>query len=523
MSTRKLSFREALLDPEQMSVTWELVPGRGAREEAQESVAQMAELAARDSRINSITLTDNPSGKPAILPYPLALEAKELGIETLIHFTCKDKNRNDIESELHALARSGLPNLLVMTGDYTTEGFGGRPKPVFDLDAVQALRFIRKMNNGFEIPAHKGSKKLQNTDFFAGAVVSPFKSKEAELMAQYYKMHKKIAEGAQFIVTQLGYDARKFDELKRYMDWYNLKTPLVGNIFVLSLPVAKMMNKNLIPGCVVTDKMVADLEAEKAKGNVKEQQLLRSAKLYAIFKGLKYNGVTIAGHGIGYTDVKHIIEKGEELSANWLDYVAEFDYPQDNGFYFFEKDPVTGLNTNKIVDRSTTGARAKSTMKDVMFSMVHHLALSEKAPLYPMIKKIAKKIDKSSMKKPFTKMEYWSKSIMLECRFCGDCVMHELAYTCPMSQCAKHQRNGACGGSRDGWCEVYPEKQKCIYVTMYEKFKNAGKEGTMKEGYIPPVNWDLYRTSSWLNFFAGRDYNYRKDVEEQEEAKSYAE
>jgi methylenetetrahydrofolate reductase (NADPH) len=124
---------------------------------------------------------------------------------------------------------------------------------------------------------------------------------------------------------------------------------------------------------------------------------------------------------------------------------------------------------------------------------------------------VAQKIDDSVLQKPFTKFEYLTKTVTNECRFCGDCVMHELSFQCPMSQCAKHQRNGACGGSRDGWCEVYPGKKKCIYVNMYEKFKAAGKEETMKEGYVPPINWDLYRTSSWLNFFNERDYNYRKD------------
>jgi methylenetetrahydrofolate reductase (NADPH) len=80
-----------------------------------------------------------------------------------------------------------------------------------------------------------------------------------------------------------------------------------------------------------------------------------------------------------------------------------------------------------------------------------------------------------------------------------------------MSKCPKSQRNGACGGGRDGWCEVYPGKQKCIYVVMYEKLKAHEKEYTMKLRYAPPCNWDLYKTSSWLNFFNERDYNYRKD------------
>ncbi|MTI57030.1 methylenetetrahydrofolate reductase C-terminal domain-containing protein [Geosporobacter ferrireducens] len=507
MSTEKLSFRDALYEPEKFAVVWELVPGRGAWEQSQDQVLKMAELAAKDSRINGITITDNPSGKPAILPYPLAMEAKKLGIETLIHFTCKDKNRNDIESELHALARSELKNLLVMTGDYTTEGFSGRPKPVFDLDAVHTLRMIEKMNQGLEIHGHKGKIKLQATEFFGGAVVSPFKLKEGEVMAQYYKLHKKIANGAKFIITQLGYDARKFDELRKYMDLNNFNIPLLGNIFVLSLPVAKLMNKNKIPGCVVTDEMMFPLHNEKQKyGNSKEPQLLRAAKLYALLKGLKYDGVTIAGHGLEYSDIQYILDKGEELAPNWMKLIAEFNYPQRDGFYFFEKDETTELNTNNPVDRTKTGS-AKSSILDAMFNMVHKVGFNQKSSLFPVIRTTARVIDKTFLKKPFTYFEYMTKTITNECCFCGDCAMHELAFQCPMSQCAKQQRNGACGGSRDGWCEVYPEKQKCIYVTMYEKFKAAGKEESMKKGYIPPCNWDLYRTSSWLNYFNDRDYN----------------
>ncbi|WP_373325808.1 methylenetetrahydrofolate reductase [Sporomusa paucivorans] len=194
--TTKPSLREALADSAQLSVTWELVPGRGAREKAQEHLVKMAELAAKDARINAVTITDNPGGKSAIAAYAMAVEAKRLGIEPIVHYTTKDKNRNALESELYALDRADIENLLVMTGDYPIQGYAGNAKPVFDFDAVHALRMITKMNAG-------AYTKLPPTHFFAGAVVSPFKSTEAETMAQYYKLHKKIANGAKFIITQL--------------------------------------------------------------------------------------------------------------------------------------------------------------------------------------------------------------------------------------------------------------------------------------------------------------------------------
>lgn len=513
MESKKLSFREAVEKPGVLSITWELVPGRGAWEKSQDFCFKMAELAAKDPRIHGITITDNPGGKPAILASALATETIKLGIEPIIHFTCKDKNRNDIESELYALARSGAENLLIMTGDYPTDGYEGIPKPVFDLDCVHALKLVESMNAGVDIPSIKGGIKLKPTDFFAGAVVSPFKRDEAEIMNQYYKLHKKVESGAKFIITQLGYDARKYDELRKYVDSQNLKVPLIGNIYVLSTGAARLMNNNTIPGCVVTDAFMKQLATESYQfKNTKERNLWRAAKLYAVLKGLGYDGINISGHGTDYESVQYILDKGEELSSNWRDLVREFDYPLKDGFYYFKKDQATGLNSNEPVDRKKTGSK-RFSLKTGMFKLVHKLFFVQKSPFYPLVRFAAKIIDNSFLRKPFTWFEYMTKSITNECRFCGDCAMHDLGFICPMSKCPKQQRNGACGGSFNGWCEVYPNKQKCIYVTMYENFKYSNVEDKLRKGYIPPCNWKLFRTSSWLNYFTGRDYSCKNNKE----------
>lgn len=509
MQNGKLSFRNALESHDILSVTWELVPGRGAREKSQENVLKMAELAAKNPKVNGITITDNPGGKPAILSLPLAVEVLKLGIEPVIHLTCKDKNRNDIESELYALARSGINNLLVMTGDYPTEGYKGLPKPVFDLDSVNALRLVNQMNKGIEIASAKGQSTLQKTNFFAGAVVSPFKKSEAELMNQYFKLHKKINAGAGFIITQLGYDVRKFDELKKYMDANNLNVPLIGNIYVLTQMAAKLMNKNSIPGCVVSDEMLKVIESEKNSNNFKELQLLRSAKLFALLKGLKFSGVNIGGIGLTNDDISYIIDKGQELSKNWQDVLEEIYYPQKETFYYYNKGDSKYFNSKDSVDRRKTGSKKRSIVFAV-FNIIHKIYFNRKSPLFPLLKLAARVIDKSFLNKPFTYFEYFIKTITNQCRFCGDCVIHELGFICPMAICPKQQRNGACGGSTNEWCEVYPEKQKCIYVSMYGYLKASGVEDKLKEGYIPPCNWELHRTSSWLNFYLGRDYSGRE-------------
>ena len=124
--------------------------------------------------------------------------------------------------------RAEVRNLLVMSGDYPVSGYQGRPAPVFDLDPTHILQLISDMNRGLEYPGIKGIIRHQPGDFFAGAVVSPFKATEAEQMVQYYKLKKKIDAGAQFIVTQLGYDARKFHEVLLFMKQNGFNIPLDG-------------------------------------------------------------------------------------------------------------------------------------------------------------------------------------------------------------------------------------------------------------------------------------------------------
>ncbi|MDW7674128.1 MAG: methylenetetrahydrofolate reductase, partial [Bacillota bacterium] len=390
-------FKESLLDKNTLSVTWELVPGRGAREKAQEGALLAAEQAAKGGKIHALTITDNPGGNPALLADYLGLEIIKLGIEPLVHFTCKDKNRNQMESQLYALDRAEVRNLLVMTGDYVVSGFQGRPKPVFDLDPVHAVELIANMNKGLEVQGMKGPVYHQPSDFYAGAAISPFKATEAEQMAQYYKLKKKVDAGAQFIVTQLGYDMRKFHEVMTFMKLNNLNVPLVGNIYILPYGAANVMNQNRLPGCVVTNKLLAELDNERqAEDKGVGARMLRAAKMFAIMKGMGFDGVHIGGHNIKYEQVEYIMEKGEELSANWHDLVHEFDYPMPDGFYVFEKDEETGLNKEVYANRKNRPLDAPAGLGYSFMRGVHGLAFEPGKPFFGMMRGITGAVEDTS-------------------------------------------------------------------------------------------------------------------------------
>jgi len=504
-------FKDALLNSSLFPVTWELVPGRGAKEAAQDKVITLAGQAASGGKIHALTITDNPGGTPAISPDSMGAEIRKMGIEPLIHFTCKDKNRNAIESQLYALDRAEVRNLLVMSGDYPVSGYRGRSAPVFDLDPIHILQLISDMNRGLEYSGIKGIIRHQPSDFFAGAVVSPFKATEAEQMVQYYKLKKKIDAGAQFIVTQLGYDARKFHEVLLFMKQNGFNIPLMGNIYILPFGTAKMMNRNDLPGSVVTDKLLADLDRERNDPDKGEKaRILRAARMYAFMKGMGYSGVHIGGHNIKYEQVEEIIRQGEALTSQWTSLIRYFDYPIDNGFYYFEHDPTTGLNRETPLQRRHRPLDAEVGCTYGFSRFFHKLMFEPGEKLYGAMKGLSGKVQGSKMEDLFHKLEHFTKVLLFDCKDCGDCALIDVAYLCPMSQCPKNQRNGACGGSFQGWCEVFPKTRQCIYVRAYARLKKHGDEAHLIKDIVPPCNWDLYQTSSWINYYLGKDHTSKK-------------
>ena len=80
-------------------------------------------------------------------------------MEVVINVSCKDYNRNGLESRLWALGSAGLTNVLALSGDYPAEGLGGQAAPVFDTDSVGLLEMIRLMDQGLTKQAGPSSRK----------------------------------------------------------------------------------------------------------------------------------------------------------------------------------------------------------------------------------------------------------------------------------------------------------------------------------------------------------------------------
>jgi len=503
------ALRDKLADPSRFVVSFELVPGMGPRGKNVEWILDFARKAqAHPGLLDCLSLTDNVGGNVRISPDVLGHELVEMGLEPLVHFSCKDLNRGFVISRAFQLERLGIRNLICLTGDAPVEGYKGLSKPNFDLDSVILLNLLREMNRGLP-DARSKTGRAAPTHFCSAGVVSLFKKLEAEVMTQLYKLHRKVRFGADFIVSQLGYDARKMDELIRYArlqpDLRNV--PLLGNVYVLSRPVAATMHQGKVPGCVVTKELLGRCEEwarEKDKG--KRRFLEFAAQQVAILRGLDYRGVHIGGFNISFEDVRFIIEVSRELEENWRKFAREIQYAQEGEFFCFERDPETGLSSDRPVDRRAryrgglqAGFRALDALHDVLFEPDRKGYAASRA--------LARRIDASPrLKRWTTSAERFAKQITNECRECGDCALPDLAQLCPESQCGKFLRNGPCGGTAQGQCEVHPEKL-CFYVRAYERLKAVGREEWLREMPLQTRDWALDHTSSWLNFYLGRDHH----------------
>jgi methylenetetrahydrofolate reductase (NADPH) len=229
----------------------------------------------------------------------------------------------------------------------------------------------------------------------------------------------------------------------------------------------------------------------------------RTARLGVVLKGIGYKGIHLGGIHDSFETVGKILDRMTEIEHNWQDYTEEFSENEPHRFYLYKK---------------TAGAQAvlpgKDTIKVKMTESAHYLFLrkahdlffDKRASLAPMYKKISSSLEKSNsswLLKVFLEDPF--KKLMLSCKGCGDCGIQHVGFLCPESGCPKHTRNGACGGSNNGFCEVNTDKP-CVWVRAYRRMKKHGEAEKLTCELIPPRLWELKDTSSWINFHLDRDH-----------------
>jgi methylenetetrahydrofolate reductase (NADPH) len=195
------SALDATLRAGRFAVTAEVTPPRGA----DPAVAIRKAEALRDW-VDGINFTDNPSALVRMSSWGASVALMRSGIDPICQFTCRDRNRIALQSDLLGASAAGIPNVLLLTGDYI--GFGDHPnaKEVFDLDSVQLVWMAATMRD--EGKLQSGGEIRTRPNWFIGAVENPF-APPTRFRAR--RLGKKVAAGAQFIQTQFVFDLAAFE------------------------------------------------------------------------------------------------------------------------------------------------------------------------------------------------------------------------------------------------------------------------------------------------------------------------
>src|SRR5471032_1711516 len=145
------TLREKLARPDRFLLGSELVSVRGGMgERGAVKARDFANRLVESPAIDWISITDNAGGNPQLAPTALGKPILYAGKEVVIHLTCKDLNRNGLESDAWLLHSEGFNNILAMTGDYPIAGSGGTAKPVFDIDSVALIAKLQQLNQGLD-------------------------------------------------------------------------------------------------------------------------------------------------------------------------------------------------------------------------------------------------------------------------------------------------------------------------------------------------------------------------------------
>jgi methylenetetrahydrofolate reductase (NADPH) len=506
------SFPDSLQVPGSFSIAVELVTTRGlVTNERSRALVEKARALAADPRIDVLSITDNPGGNAMLAPDTLGTDLVSRGQEVIIHLACKDWNRNALESRGWKLASEGFDNVLCLSGDYPLAGYGGTAAPVFDIDSVGLLKLFSDMNAGLCVA--RTGERLERTNFFLGCVVTNHKLHEREVVPQYQKLAKKARTGARFVINQIGYNSRKDDELLRYIRREDLAVRALANVYLLSLPAARAFHAGRIPGVIVTDELLTLAERQASSPDKGRSFFIDlAAKQLSVARGLGFSGAYLGGHATADTFFEILDRAKGYEGSDWRELSRALRFGRAGEFYLFESDPDTGLSSDELNRAYVKSKRKRRTDLRVPLSYrfsrrVHQAVFDPEGSVHDAARSLYEKIDAAP--RPVGRaahlVEQAAKVPMFKCRDCGDCSLPDIAYVCPESICAKNQRNGPCGGTRDGLCEVYDTE--CIWSQAYERLKAYGEEDGMLDNPVVVKNNALARTSAWANALLGRDHN----------------
>ena len=235
--------------------TIEIVPPKGANPDAMIRNVQSI----RDAGVDAVNVPDGPRAQNRMGAIAVAvLLQQRVGIETVLHYCCRDRNLLGMHSDLLGCAALGLHNVLLITGDPPKMGPYPEATAVFDIDSIGLTNMVSLMNRGLDLG---GNPFGEPTCFTIGVGVNPG---HLDLDYELRRLDWKVKAGAEYAITQPVFDARQLEHFLNVIE--PMKLPVVAGIWpLLSYRNAQFMN-NEVPGVSVPDEVMERMRVASDKG-----------------------------------------------------------------------------------------------------------------------------------------------------------------------------------------------------------------------------------------------------------------
>jgi len=234
-------------------VSVELTPPRGPL------LGKLIEKARRlkDLGVTCVNLPDGPraTARMSALATGVRMQA-EVGVEALLHYTCRDRNLLGIQSDLLGAWALGIKNLLIITGDPPKMGTYPDATAVFDVDAIGLTHLVRRLNSALDLG---GSAIGAPTGFVFGVGVNPGALNQD---VEVDRFRRKLEAGAEFAITQPVFDVGALEAFAERLDREGLlRVPILAGVWPLtSLAAAQFLNSE-VPGITVPEPVLARMAA----------------------------------------------------------------------------------------------------------------------------------------------------------------------------------------------------------------------------------------------------------------------
>jgi methionine synthase I (cobalamin-dependent)/5,10-methylenetetrahydrofolate reductase len=235
--------------------TVEVLPPKGC--DASKTLESIRLL--KEAGVNAVNIPDGPRAQTRMSAQATAvLVEREIGLESVLHYTCRDRNLLGMMSDLLGAAALGLRNLLLITGDPPKMGPYPDATAVFDIDSIGLTNMVNKLNHGLDL----GNNPIGSpTSFCIGVGVNPG---AINLDEEIKRFEWKVEAGAEYAITQPVFDSDQLRDFLRRIE--HVRVPVVAGIWPLvSYRNAEFLH-NEVPGVRVTPSIMERMRLASEKG-----------------------------------------------------------------------------------------------------------------------------------------------------------------------------------------------------------------------------------------------------------------